>query len=130
MSASDFNSAIYISDTPAQIKNKIKKHAFSGGGATQEEHEKFGGNPDVDVSFQYLKFFLEDDEQLAEIEKNYRSGSLSTSSLKQKCIELMTTIVLDFQQKRSLVNEDLVKQFMDPNAPRNIELDFSNININ
>jgi tryptophanyl-tRNA synthetase len=90
----------------------------------------FGGNPDVDVSFQYLKFFLEHDEQLAEIEKSYRSGTLSTSSLKQKCIELMTTIVLDFQQKRSSVNEDLVMQFMDPNAPRNVELDFSCLTIN
>lgn len=31
MSASDSNSAIFMSDTPAQIKNKINKHAFSGG---------------------------------------------------------------------------------------------------
>jgi tryptophanyl-tRNA synthetase len=39
-----------------------------------ETHRKMGGNPDLDTSFQYLKFFLEDDEELAKIEKDYRSG--------------------------------------------------------
>lgn len=32
-----------------------------------EEHRKYGGNADVDVSFMYLTFFLEDDEQLEKI---------------------------------------------------------------
>lgn len=34
-----------------------------------EEHRKYGGNPDVDVSFMYLTFFLEDDEQLEKIKQ-------------------------------------------------------------
>lgn len=48
---------------------QINKHAFSGGKDTVEEHRKFGGNPDVDVSFMYLTFFLEDDEQLEKIRR-------------------------------------------------------------
>lgn len=32
-----------------------------------EEHKANGGNPDVDVSYQYLSFFLEDDEELKRI---------------------------------------------------------------
>ena len=32
-----------------------------------EDHKKNGGNCDVDVSYQYLKFFLEDDARLEEI---------------------------------------------------------------
>lgn len=67
MSASDVNSSIYMSDTPNQIKNKINRHGFSGGRETEEEHRRLGGNPDVDVSYQYLSFFLEDDEELAQI---------------------------------------------------------------
>jgi tryptophanyl-tRNA synthetase len=67
MSASDPNSAIYMSDTPTQIKNKINKHGFSGGRETEEMHRLHGGNPDVDVPFQYLSFFEEDDEKLAQI---------------------------------------------------------------
>ena len=63
MSASDVNSSIYMTDTPAQIKNKINKHGFSGGQETVEEHRRLGGNPDVDVAYQYLGFFLEDDEE-------------------------------------------------------------------
>lgn len=67
MSASDANSSIFMTDTPNQIKNKINKHGFSGGKETEEEHRKFGGDTDVDVSYQYLSFFLEDDEELARI---------------------------------------------------------------
>jgi tryptophanyl-tRNA synthetase len=69
MSASDVNSSIYMSDTPNQIKNKINRHGFSGGRETEEEHRRLGGNPDVDVSYQYLSFFLENDEELAQIGK-------------------------------------------------------------
>ena len=67
MSASDVNSSIYMSDTANQIKNKVNRHGFSGGRETEEEHRRLGGNTDVDVSYQYLSFFLEDDDELAQI---------------------------------------------------------------
>ena len=56
-----------MTDTPNQIKNKINRHGFSGGQETEEEHRRLGGNPDVDVSYQYLSFFLEDDAELENI---------------------------------------------------------------
>lgn len=43
------------------------KHAFSGGQDTVEEQRKKGGDCDKDVSFQYLRFFLEDDAKLEQI---------------------------------------------------------------
>jgi tryptophanyl-tRNA synthetase len=49
------------------IFTQINKYAFSGGRDTIEEHRKLGGNTEVDVSYQYLSFFLEDDEKLAHI---------------------------------------------------------------
>jgi tryptophanyl-tRNA synthetase len=98
MSASVGDSAVFITDTPNQIKNKINRHAFSGGRDTAEEHRRLGGNPDVDVSFQWLKFFLEDDEELATIERTYRSGELSTGELKKKCIEVVSKMVLEVQE--------------------------------
>lgn len=67
MSASDVNSSIYMTDTASQIKNKINRHGFSGGQETEEEHRRLGGNPDVDVSYQYLSFFMEDDEELKKL---------------------------------------------------------------
>jgi len=42
MSASDPNSAIFVTDTPKTVKAKINKHAFSGGRATVEEHRALG----------------------------------------------------------------------------------------
>lgn len=69
MSASNPNSSIYMSDTPKQIKDKINKHAFSGGRDTAEEHRKLGGRPEVDVPFQYMSFFVESDDEMAEVEK-------------------------------------------------------------
>lgn len=70
MSASDPNSSIFMSDTQNQIKNKVNKHGFSGGQETEEEHRRLGGNQDVDVAYQYLGFFLEDDvewKQMGEV---------------------------------------------------------------
>lgn len=69
MSASDPNSSIFMTDKAGQIKNKINKHGFSGGKETEEEHRRLGGDPDVDVSYQYLTFFLEDDEELETLRK-------------------------------------------------------------
>ena len=69
MSASDPNSSIFMTDKPNQIKNKINRHGFSGGQETEEEHRRLGGDPNVDVSYQYLTFFLEDDQELARLEK-------------------------------------------------------------
>ena len=42
MSASDPTSAIFTSDTPKQISDKVKKYAFSGGGDTVEKHREHG----------------------------------------------------------------------------------------
>lgn len=67
MSASDPNSAIFLNDTPNQIKKKINSFAFSGGGATLQEHKEKGANLEVDIPYQYLRFFLEDDVRLEEI---------------------------------------------------------------
>ena len=52
-----------MTDTAKQIKNKVNKYAFSGGQETLELQREKGGNPDVDVAYSYLTFFLEDDEQ-------------------------------------------------------------------
>ena len=42
----------------------MNKYAFSGGRETIEEHRELGGDPSIDVAYQYLSFFLEDDEYL------------------------------------------------------------------
>jgi tryptophanyl-tRNA synthetase len=46
---------------------KVNTESFSGGGDTLELHRKNGGNCEIDVPFQYLRFFLEDDVKLEKI---------------------------------------------------------------
>jgi len=112
MSASDQNSAIFLTDTPKQIKNKINKYAFSGGRATVEEHRSLGGNTEVDVAFQILKFFLEDDEKLEETRLAYSKGEMLTGEIKKLAIEVLTPIVEEHQKHRKEVTEEVLDQYM------------------
>ena len=112
MSSSDSNSYIGLTDSPSEVKNKINKYAFSGGRATLEEHKKLGGNPEVDVSFQYLKFFFEpNDKKLEELEKDYKSGKLTTGELKKYTIEKINEFLKQHQQKREKAKKIVEKLF-------------------
>ena len=112
MSASDPNSHIAMTDSYAQIKKKIGR-AFSGGKETTEEHRRLGGNPDIDVSFQYLKFFFEeDDSKLSEIEKSYRSGEMLSGELKKILIDKVHKFLEDHQKKRNDA-EGIVNKFLE-----------------
>ncbi|KAI9904657.1 hypothetical protein N3K66_001186 [Trichothecium roseum] len=112
MSASDDKSAIFLKDTAKQIKTKINKFAFSGGQETLEEHREKGGDPEVDVSFQYLTFFMEDDEELTRLKAEYRSGQLLTGEIKAICIKHLTEYVAGFQERRGKVTDAIVDEFM------------------
>ncbi len=112
MSSSDPTSYIALTDTPEEAKKKINKYAFSGGQATVEEHRQKGGNPDVDVSFQMLKFGLEpDDKKLKKIYEDYRSGKLLSGELKQITIKKLTHFLTEHQKKRKKA-EKIVDKFL------------------
>eukprot|EP00466_Bigelowiella_natans_P002461 jgi/Bigna1/58521/fgenesh1_pm.102_\ len=95
MSSSDQNSAIFLTDTPKQIETKIKKFAFSGGQETVEEHRAKGGNPDIDVPYQYLTYFLDDDQELKRIYEEYKSGRMLTGEIKVVLLLLLLSAVTD-----------------------------------
>nr|XP_034192925.1 tryptophan--tRNA ligase, cytoplasmic [Osmia lignaria] len=114
MSASDTNSAIFLTDTAKQIKNKVNKHAFSGGQATVEEHRQLGGNCDVDIAYQWLRFFLEDDEKLEQLRKGYTSGKILTGELKKELINVLQPLVAAHQETRNKLTDETVKQYMIP----------------
>jgi len=101
MSASKADTAIWLTDSPKEVKKKVNKYAFSGGQATVEEHRKKGGNPDIDVSFQWLKILFEhDDKKLKKIEDDYRSGALLTGELKGLLIEKLNLFLEEHRKKR------------------------------
>ncbi len=111
MSSSAEETAIYTTDTPEQVKKKINKYAFSGGQATIEEHRKLGGNPDVDISYQWLTFFEEDDTKLSHIYKEYKSGKMLSGELKQILINKLNHFLAVHQQKREEAKKH-VEKFM------------------
>ena len=110
MSSSDESSFITLTDSPKEVENKIKKYAFSGGQNTVEEHRKRGGNPEKDVSFQYLRFFFEpDDKKLKKIRENYSSGKMLTSELKEILIEKINAFLKEHRKKREYAKKEIVK---------------------
>jgi len=101
MSSSRPETAIYLSDADKTVRNKIYRHAFSGGQASIEDHRKLGGNPDVDVPFQWLYMFFEpDDKRIEEIRSEYRSGRMLTGILKDILVEKVTGFLREHRDRR------------------------------
>ncbi len=100
MSGSKPETCIYLTDAPETAKKKIMS-AFSGGGASLAEHRKSGGNPDVDVAFQYLRFMFEqDDKKLSEIESAFRKGDMTSGELKAYAAERIMAFLANHQKER------------------------------
>lgn len=112
MSASNPNSAIFLTDSSKDIEKKIKSYAFSGGGRTLEEHKEKGANLAVDIPFQYLTFFLEDDEKLEDIRQRYGKGEMLTSEIKDILVKLLQDIVAKHQERRKQIKNEDVLEFM------------------
>lgn len=111
MSTSEQEKAVLLNDHPGDVKNKIMKYAFSGGQATIEEHRAKGGNPAVDVSFQWLNMLFEDDDRkIQRIYDDYKSGKLLTGELKLILVEKLTEF-LDRHQKAKKKAEKQIKKF-------------------
>ena len=112
MSASDEIGTVYTTDAPNVVKNKINKHAFSGGQVDLEQHRKIGGNPDIDVSYQYLRIFFEpDDNKLKSIYDDYKSGKLLSGELKAILIEKINNFLSSHQEKRERA-KDQIHEFL------------------
>jgi len=111
MSSSKPKTTIFLDDDIATVSKKIKK-AYSGGQSTIEEHRRLGGNPDIDVAYQYLMYFFEqDDGYLAELNSDYRSGKILAGEMKQICIDKATDWMSNHQELRSQT-EHMVSDFL------------------
>ena len=106
------NGTVYTTDSAKIVKNKINKYAFSGGQPDIEQHRKIGGNPDIDVSFQYLRIFFEpDDNKLKSIYEDYKSGKMLTGELKAILIEKINAFLEVHQEKREKA-KDQINEFL------------------
>jgi tryptophanyl-tRNA synthetase len=111
MSASQKEATIYTTDDPKTVEKKVRKYAFSGGKDTIEEHRRLGGNPAVDVSYQWLAMLFEpDDAKLKKIHDDYVSGKLLSGELKGIMIEKLNAFLAEHQKKREAARK-VVDQF-------------------
>ena len=111
MSSSGSEPTLFLNDTMSQIKKKVNKYAFSGGKDTLELHKKYGGNLNVDVSFQYLLYFCDDDVLMKDIAGKYRSGEMLSGEIKAIMIEHVTRVIQEHQTERAKITPELLKKF-------------------
>jgi len=112
MGASDPNSAIFVTDTPKVIKEKVNKYAFSGGRETVELHRELGGDCEKDIPYQWLTFFEHDDAKLERVREAYSSGKMLSGEIKMELVNCITPLVLQHQKARAAVTAETVRAFM------------------
>jgi tryptophanyl-tRNA synthetase len=105
---------IFMNDSLEALTKKIREKAFSGGGMTKQEHIEKGANLSVDVPYHYLLYFLDDDQELERIAREYKAGRMMTSEVKKKTIEVLWGVLKEHQDGRRLVTDEMVEMFMDP----------------
>jgi len=111
MSSSMPETTIFLNDSMKTIEKKLKS-SFSGGQPTLEEHRKKGGNPDIDVAYQYLRYFFEEnDNELEKIREEYISGKLLTGEIKSICIEKAESWMKEHHELKEQ-NQHLIKDFL------------------
>ena len=115
MSSSMPETTIFLTEDLKAMEKKFKR-SFSGGQSTVEEHRRLGGNPDIDVAFQYLKFFFEeDDAALEEVRRGYVAGDILSGELKAMTIEKASAWLSDLAELREQ-NAHLVNDFLADDA--------------
>ena len=108
MSSSKPESAIYLQDDEYTVRKKIMKYAFSGGQPTVDLQRKLGGNPDVDVAFQWLYYFFEpDDQRIKQLEEDYRAGRMLSGEMKQILVEKLVEFLKEHSQKRRAAEQEV-----------------------
>lgn len=101
MSASDPDKAILLTDEPNRVKKKVNKHAFSGGQPTLEEHREKGGNTEIDVSYQWLYYlFEEEDNKIKELKEGYEKGEILSGEMKKYLIEKVNYFLEEHRKKK------------------------------
>jgi tryptophanyl-tRNA synthetase len=111
MSSSSPESAIYLSDDPKTVRKKIMKYAFSGGQATAELQRKLGADLSVDVPYQWLYYFFEeDDEKIKKIGEEYSTGRILTGEIKEYLADKLNKFLEEHRSRREEAKE-LIKEF-------------------
>ncbi len=114
MSSSQENTAIYLSDDPKMVENKIKKYAFTGGRPTLEEHRRLGGIPEICVVYNWLEvLFEEEDNKIKEIYLDYKAGKITSGEIKIYLIDKLNKFLEEHRKRKEIAKkQNLVEKYM------------------
>ncbi len=111
MSSSVPESAIFLTDSPEEARKKVMR-AKTGGGATLEEHRKYGGNPEICTIYElFVYHLLEDDLYLKEVHDKCSEGERVCGPCKKEAAQIIYEWLTEFQERREQA-KDLVKEIV------------------
>ncbi len=106
MSSSGDAPSILLSDDRETVLDKVRTHAYSGGKSSLEKHREEGGDPEVDVSYQFLYYFFEeDDDRLEKLAREYREGTLLSGEMKEAAGEKIAEFLEAHQERKAALGD-------------------------
>ncbi|ARF08275.1 tryptophanyl-tRNA synthetase [Catovirus CTV1] len=128
MSSTGNNTAIFMTDDCKTIDKKIKK-CFSGGGDTKILQQTNGANLKIDIAYQWLLYFLDDDDELKDIAIKYKSGQMLTGEIKKRLSEIVQNLIKKHQINRNAITDQILKHYFDGNKKFDLTVNRKNENI-
>ena len=111
--ADNSSSTLFLDMKPDEVAKTIKRNAFSGGRDNLEEHRKMGGDIKIDICYQYLTYFVEDDDELSKIAEAYSNGDMTSGQIKEMTANLVASVIRDHQTRKAEVTDAVVSEFFD-----------------
>ena len=101
--------ALFLRDDEKTVRQKISQ-AYSGGAKTIEEHRKFGGKPEEDISIFYLSRFFLNEKESEKLKQEYRKGKMLSSEVKKMFADKASAFVKEFQARAKSVKKEEVEK--------------------
>jgi tryptophanyl-tRNA synthetase len=114
MSSSIPKECIFLNDAEKQMRRKIGS-AFSGGQEMLEDHRRLGGDPNRDVAYRLLCFFLNDTAKLRELSEGFQKGEITCGEMKKMAADVVANVVKDFKERREKIDGAIYAKFTDYN---------------
>lgn len=98
MSSSEPDTAIFLDDSPENVKKKIGR-SFTGGRDTVDEQKEKGGNPDICKIYEFYRFHHPDPGFVENTYKQCKQGKLMCGEDKQICINFLNDFLKKHQEE-------------------------------
>lgn len=110
MSSSNPESAVFITDDPAEIERKVKR-AKTGGPPTAEEQRRNGANPYICSVYDMYLYHLADDKTLEVVFDECTTGKRLCGECKLQAVGLLKAQLQEIREKRE-ASRPLVKEIV------------------